>query len=44
MLDRILKKLAAVFVEGFFGTVTLTVQNGKLCAMKVERTYKPEEV
>ena len=30
--------------EGFFGTLTLSFQNGKLCNIKVERNLKPSDL
>ena len=36
-----IQKLAA---ENFFGTVTLSFQNGRVCNIKVERSLKPEDL
>ncbi|HPQ72166.1 MAG TPA: hypothetical protein PKW95_23795 [bacterium] len=43
-----MKKLFAyiekLVAQGFFGTLTLSFQNGKLCNIKVERSLKPEDL
>ena len=43
-----MKKLFAyiekLVTQGFFGTLTLSFQNGKLCNIKVERSIKPEDL
>ena len=36
-----IEKLAA---EGFFGTLTLSFQNGKICNIRVERNLKPSDL
>ncbi|MDP8223081.1 MAG: hypothetical protein P9L99_06960 [Candidatus Lernaella stagnicola] len=43
-----MKKLFAyiekLVAEGFFGTLTLSFQNGKLSNVKVERSLKPTDL
>ena len=36
-----IQKLAA---EKFFGTLTLSFQNGRICNIRVERSLKPEDL
>lgn len=40
-LVRFLEKLTQ---KGFFGTITLHFQNGKICRVNRDETYKPEDL
>ena len=43
-MKKLIAYLEKLIVEGFFGTVTLSFQSGKLCNVKVERSLKPTDL
>jgi len=43
-MKKLMAYLEKLIAEGFFGTVTLSFQSGKLCNIKVERSLKPTEL
>ena len=43
-MNKLMAYLEKLIAEGFFGTVTLSFQNGKLANVKVERSLKPTDL
>jgi len=43
-MKKLMAYLEKLIAEGFFGTVTLSFQSGKLCNIKGERSLKPTEL
>jgi hypothetical protein len=43
-LERLYRFLDKLVRSGFFGRITLTFQNGRLCDIKIEQTKKLDEL
>ena len=43
-MSKLFALIEKLMAEGFFGTLTLSFQNGKLCNVKVERNLKPSDL
>jgi len=43
-MSKLFTYIEKLVAQGFFGTLTLSFQNGKLCNIKVERSLKPEDL
>jgi hypothetical protein len=43
-IDRLVRKFVRVLVPGFFGTVSIGVQNGRVNTINTEQHEKPEEL
>ena len=43
-MKRLFVYIEMLMAQGFFGTLKLSFQNGKLCNIKVERSIKPENL
>jgi hypothetical protein len=43
-LERLYRFLDKLVHSGFFGRITLTFQNGRLCDIKIEQTKKLDEL
>ena len=43
-MKKVFAYIEKLVAEGFFGTLTLSFQNGKLSNVKVERSLKPTDL
>jgi len=43
-MKKIMAYIQKLMTEKFFGTVTLSFQNGRVCNIRVERSLKPEDL
>ncbi len=43
-MSKLFAFIERLVAEGFFGTLTLSFQNGKLANVKVERSLKPTDL
>ena len=43
-MKKIMAYMLKLAAEKFFGTVTLSFQNGRVCNIRVERSLKPEDL
>ena len=43
-MKKIMAYIMKLTSEKFFGTVTLSFQNGRICNIRVERSLKPEDL
>jgi len=43
-MSKLIMFIEKLVAEGFFGTLTLSFQNGKLSNIKVERSLKPTDL
>jgi len=43
-MKKIMAYIMKLASEKFFGTVTLSFQNGRICNIRVERSLKPEDL
>ena len=43
-MKKIMAYIMKLASENFFGTVTLSFQNGRICNIRVERSLKPEDL
>jgi len=43
-MKKIMAYIMKLASEKFFGTVTLSFQNGRVCNIRVERSLKPEDL
>lgn len=43
-IERLLRFLARLAAEDFFGKVTISFQNGRVCDVKIEQTKKLDEL
>ena len=43
-MSKLFTYIEKLVAQKFFGTLTLSFQNGKLCNIKVERSLKPTDL
>ncbi|MDP8255412.1 MAG: hypothetical protein P9M14_06665 [Candidatus Alcyoniella australis] len=43
-MNKLIAYLEKLVADRFFGSVTLSFQNSKLCNVKVERNFKPTDL
>lgn len=43
-IGPVLRYLERQSAAGFFGVISISIQNGRVCSVRTEQTFKPDEL